>query len=235
MNVTWIVFTKSLANELVKTAAKRRTTRTKGPVRREERVLTVAAPRPESLPTLHGLFAHVIGDSPRFKWLRKDQLSEVLFNPSIDRSELFIAASSDPATETITLIRGDCQQFVLPFAFFELSGDGTKPDFSRVRITDSGRTVAFGSYEASADAILYETDPDYRKKLHRQREQHEMSFGASLRRLRKQRRLKRNDFAPLSAKTIARIERSEIGKPHAGTLKVLAQRLRVPADEIGDY
>jgi hypothetical protein len=70
--------------------------------------------------------------------------------PSVDRSELFIAASSDPATQTISLIRGDCQQFVLPFSFFEPSGDGTKPDFSKVGITDSGHTVVLGDRESGA-------------------------------------------------------------------------------------
>ena len=33
--------------------------------------------------------------------------------------------ASDPGTQTISLIRGDYQQFVLPFSFFEPSGDGT--------------------------------------------------------------------------------------------------------------
>ena len=54
-------------------------------------------------------------------------------------------------------------------------------------------------------------------------------------RLRKQRRLKRSDFAPVSAKEIARIERNEVGKPHARTLEGIAGRLGVRPEEIGDY
>ena len=59
----------------------------------------------------------------------------------------------------------------------------------------------------------------YRRRLRKQRRQSERTFGASLLRLRKQRRLKRSDFAPISSKEIARIERNEVGKPHAKTLE----------------
>jgi len=201
-------------------------------IRRHECVLTIAAPRLESVPTLHGLFARIVGDSPGYRWLSKDELPEVLFDPGMDRSEVFIAAAADPVTRTLSLVRGDCQQLVVPFSFFEPSGDGVKPDFSKVRVTDFGRTIALGEYEASADAILYETDPEYRKKVSRERKESEKSFGASLLRLRKQRRLKRKDFPPLSAKTIARIE---IGKPHGATLQAIAERLGVSPDEIADY
>jgi hypothetical protein len=47
--------------------------------------------------------------------------------------------------------------------------------------------------------------------------------------------LKRSDFPSLSAKTIARIERNEIDKPHGTTLAAIADRLGVAPDEIGDY
>ena len=159
----------------------------------------------------------------------------MLFDPLIDRSEFFIAAASDPVTRTLSLVRGDCQALVVPFSFLEPSGDGTKPDFSKVRVTDFGRTVALGDYEASADAILYEADRAYRKKVALQRQESDKSFGAALLRLRKQRKLKRSDFPSLSAKTIARIERNEIDKPHGATLAAIADRLGVGLDEIGDY
>jgi hypothetical protein len=111
--------------------------------------------------------------------------------------------------------------------FFQESGDGTAPDFNRLKLTDYGRTIALGDYEASADAILYELDPNHRRRLKKARQQTERTFGASLQRLRKQRRLKRSDFAPISGKEIARLERNEIGKPHAKTLDVIAKRLGV--------
>jgi transcriptional regulator with XRE-family HTH domain len=53
--------------------------------------------------------------------------------------------------------------------------------------------------------------------------------------LRLQRGLKQGDFIPLTAKTIARIERSEVGKPHGKTLQIISQRLGVNADQIESY
>jgi len=101
--------------------------------------------------------------------------------------------------------------------------------------TDFGHTIKLGEYEASADAILYEIDADYRRMLNKERQQNERSFGASLRRLRLQKRLKRSDFSPLAAKTVARIERNEIAKPHGKSLEILARRLGVAVDEIETY
>jgi hypothetical protein len=135
----------------------------------------------------------------------------------------------------VTLLRGDVTAVVAPFALFPASGDGTAPDFGRLAPMDHGRTVALGDYEASADAILYELDPGYRRRLRRRRRQHERTFGASLMRLRKQRRMRRDDFAPISSKEIARIERDEVGKPHARTLAVIAGRLGVRPEEIESY
>jgi transcriptional regulator with XRE-family HTH domain len=54
-------------------------------------------------------------------------------------------------------------------------------------------------------------------------------------RLRKQRRTKRSDFAPISSKEIARIERNEVEKPHAKTLGIIAGRLGVRPEEIESY
>lgn len=234
-DLTWIAYTQKFTDDLLKTVSRQRAQRPRGMVRRHECVLTVASPRLESVPILHGLFSHIVGDSPEYRWLSKDELSEVLFDPGMDPSELFIAAAADPVTRTLTLVRGDCRQSVVPFSFFEPSGDGVKPDFSKVRVTDFGRTIALGDYEASADAILYETDAYYRMKLSRARKESEKTFGASLLRLRKQRRLRRTDFPPLSAKTIARIERNEIDRPHGATLRAIAGRLGVSPDEIADY
>jgi hypothetical protein len=61
------------------------------------------------------------------------------------------------------------------------------------------------------------------------------SFGGSLRRLRLQKGISRSDFAPLSSKTIARVERGEVEVPHGDTLEAIARRLGVPAAEIGSY
>jgi hypothetical protein len=112
---------------------------------------------------------------------------------------------------------------------------GIFPAPGRESRTIKGRPLILGAYEASADSILYEMDQEYRKKVHRQRKDSQKSFGASLLRLRKQRRLRRGQFAPLSAKTIARIERNEIAKPRGRTLQIIADRLGVPPEEIGTY
>ena len=54
-------------------------------------------------------------------------------------------------------------------------------------------------------------------------------------RLRKQRRLKRSDFTPISSKEIARLERNEVATPHAKTLETIAKRLEVRVEEIEGY
>jgi hypothetical protein len=152
-----------------------------------------------------------------------------------DAPARFIGGSVDLKARTLTLLRGDITAVVAPFSIFPPSGDGTAPDFTRLRLIDFGRTIALGDYEASADAILYEIDPDYRRTLRKQRQQNEKTFGGSLMRLRKQRRLKRSDFAPISLKEIARIERNELAKPHAKTLALLALRLDVRPEEIESF
>ena len=85
------------------------------------------------------------------------------------------------------------------------------------------------------DAVLYEMDEDYRRRLNNERRAEDRSLGASLRRLRLQRGLSRDDFPGVSAKSIARIERGEVEKPHAGTLRKVADRLGVAVKEIESY
>ena len=63
----------------------------------------------------------------------------------------------------------------------------------------------------------------------------DQGFGASLRRLRLQRQLKRSDFPGIASKTVARIERHEVEKPHGKTIETIAKRLGVSADEIENY
>jgi hypothetical protein len=168
-----------------------------------------------------------------FQWLPKKELVAAI--TSKDAAARLIGGSVDPKAKTVTLFRGDIEAVVTQFSAFPPSGDGTSPDFARLRFTDYGRTVALGDYEASADAILYELGPGYRRQLRKQRRQSERTFGAALMRLRKQKRLKRSDFTPVSAKEIARIERNEISKPHARTLETIAGKLGVRPEEIERY
>jgi hypothetical protein len=50
-----------------------------------------------------------------------------------------------------------------------------------------------------------------------------------------QRRLKRTHFPGVSTKTIARIERGDVGKPHGKTMEIIAQRLGVTPDQIETF
>jgi lambda repressor-like predicted transcriptional regulator len=127
------------------------------------------------------------------------------------------------------------ETITVPWSIFKPSGDGLQPDFSRLSLTDYGHTVRLGDYEAASDAILYEADPEYRRKARKRLLAEEKTFGASLRRLRIQKGLSRSDFAPLSSKCIARIERSEVEKPHGETLRTIADRLGVEQEEIESY
>jgi DNA-binding Xre family transcriptional regulator len=163
-----------------------------------------------------------------------EELAEVL--KADHRAGLFIGGSVDNVTETITFWRGHLVPLTVPFSAFEVSGSGTKPDFNEFALIDCGQTVRLGDYEAAVDAILYEFDPDFRRRISKQRLQEDQSFGASLRRLRKQRGLRREDFEPdLSAKTVARIEQGKVKRIHNKTLHALAQHLAVEPEEIGMF
>ena len=226
-NALWITFSRNATDILLSKALALRA-RPSG-----SQLLTLTPPRSESIPALQGLFHPVHGLVEGFQWLVDEELIEaVARNDALDR---LIGGSVDLKAKTLTLVRGNLEAVIVPFASFQQSGDGTKADFTRFSVTDYGRTVALGEYEASADAILYEFDPDYRRRLNKQRRQDERSFGASLMRLRKQKRLKRSDFLPLSSKEIARIERNEVDKPRAKTLDVIAGRLGVRKEDIESY
>ena len=158
-------------------------------------------PRAESIPALLGLFYPVFGLAEGSRWLSTPELVAAV--TADDAADRFIGGSVDRKAKTLTLLRGDITTIVAPFRLFPNSGDGTAPDFAKLRLTDYGRTIALGDYEASADAVLYELDPDYRRRLNTQRRARERTFGAALQRLRKQRRLRRTDFAPISSREIA--------------------------------
>ena len=171
--------------------------------------------------------------SAGMQWLPAAELLDVI--TANDAADRFIGGSADPKTKTLTLIRGNITAIVAAFDVFATSGDGTAPDFSRLAFTDYGRTIVLGYYEASADAVLYELDSGYRRRLNRQRRASERTFGAALLRVRKQRKLKQTDFAPISAKEIARIERNEVARPRPATLSIIAHRLGVTPEEIAGF
>ncbi|MGH7134974.1 MAG: helix-turn-helix domain-containing protein, partial [Pirellulales bacterium] len=188
---------------------------------------------PATLPALASCFrrfAYAANDG----FLPPNELAAVLENKN--SGDLFIGGNVDSASQTMTLWRGDLQPLTVPFAAFETSGDDTKPDFERFSVADFGQTVRLGDYEAASDAILYEFNRDYRRRLSARRFERERSFGASLRRLRKQRGLRRDDFAPaVAAKTIARIEQGKVQRIRKRTLETIARRLHVKPEDIETY
>jgi len=164
--------------------------------------------------------------------LPDNELAEVLL--AANRDELFIGGIVDHATRIVTFWRGNRESLVVPFSAFPPSGSGVKPDFTSFQVTDYGQTVCFGRYEAATEGILYEFDPKYRRRIKRKRLQSEKTFGASLRRLRKQRGLRLEDFG-VSARTMGRIERNEVTRIHPKTMSLIASRLGVEPAEIESY
>jgi len=187
----------------------------------------------KTLPALSSLFRR-IAFTMDGGFIPAEELAEVL--EADNRADLIIGGSVNHATETITFWRGNLMPLTVPFTAFEKSGDGTRPDFNEFSMTDSGQTVKLGDYEAAVDAILYEYDPEYRRRISKRRLQEDQSFGASLRRLRKQRGLRREDFEPnVSAKTVARIEQNKVKRIQKKTLNALAKHLSVAPEEIGTF
>ena len=187
----------------------------------------------KTIPALSSLFRRIAFTADG-GFLPAEELAEVL--DAQNRSDLVIGGFINHATETITFWRGNFESLTVPFSSFEKSGDGAEPDFDSFSVIDCGQTVKLGDYEAATDAILYEHDAKYRRAVSRKRLQEDRSLGASLRRLRKQRGLRREDFEPgVSAKTVARIEQGTVVRIQKKTLDVLAKHLAVEPREIANF
>ena len=120
-------------------------------------------------------------------------------------------------------------------AAFVPTANGIRPNFDDFSVADYGYTLKFGDYEAAADAVLYEYDPQFRRRLKRRRVAEEQTLGASIRRLRMQRQLTRDDFSGIDPKTLARIENGQVRKPHPETLAVIAKRLGVSSQALESF
>ena len=182
---------------------------------------------------LHSIFYRVALTGDKRTVLPCEQLVAVLLSDK--KKDLFISGVIDEASETLTLWRGDMTFLVVPLSAFRPTCLGVYPDWNRFEITDFGQTLKFGEYQAASDAVLYEFDIEYRRRLNLVRRSEEKGFGPGLRRLRKQRGLRRDQFTGLSAKTVARIERGEVTHVHTRTRNILADRLGVPSEEIESY
>ena len=182
---------------------------------------------------LDAVFRRVLVREAGVHLLPAEELVEVFASPR--RDELFVGGVVNVQDEVVVLYRGSMEPLLVPTSWFAPAGDGTAPDFADFSIDDFGQTVRFGPYEAAADAILYEHDADYRRRARKRLRETDRSFGASLRRLRLQKGVRRDDFPGVSDKQVARIERGETGKPRPATLAKLAARLGVRPDEIEEY
>ena len=221
----WISYEKNLTEALLRTIS--------WPSRPLGVAVFVHAMTPQTLLALASCFKR-IAFAANDGFLPPDELAGAL--DADHRSDLFLGGSVDRASQTMTLWRGNLEPLTVPFSAFAKSGDGIEPDFDRFSIKDYGQTVRLGDYEAATDAILYEFDPEYRRRVSKKRQQSERSFGAALRRLRKQRGLRREDFGPnVAAKTIARIEQGRVLRIQKKTLNAIADRLRVKLEELGTY
>jgi hypothetical protein len=145
-----------------------------------------------------------------------------------------IGGQIDESTHTLTLVRGNLSRLVVPLSTFKTSGDGVTPNFNNFTVDDHGQTLKFGEYEAAVDSVLYEFDPEYRKKRRSDLAKKDKGFGACLRRLRLQKGLNQADFPDIDAREIGRIERGEV-KPRKATIEHIAHRLDVDPDDIKSY
>ncbi len=186
--------------------------------------------------SLHAFLAALFSDvvsGPRPGFLPFDDIGAVLLAPHF--ADLAVGALVNEAREAIVIIRGDLDRTIVPWVWFRPSGTGTEPDFRDVAVTDSGLAIRLGPYEASMDAILYDFDRAYRARERNRQVETDISFGACLRRLRIQRAVPRDGFPGISSKEIGRIERGEVVRPHAATLRVIADTLGVEPVEIETF
>jgi hypothetical protein len=182
---------------------------------------------------LHARFRVVIAPDDDVRLLPSVEMAEVLGDEHVE--DYFIGGVVDREDHALVLYRGNFEPLIVPLDWFKAKSRRPPPDFDALAFTDTGNTVQLGDYEVGADAILYEFDVDARRRMRNREIGKDASFGGSLRRLRLQKGLSRSDFASLSSKTIARIERGDVEAPRGETLEVIARRLGVPAGEIGSY
>lgn len=200
---------------------------------RDQRLLCMTSISPSSEDLIGAYFQQWLALSENLAALAPDVLREVV--SSAESGERFIAAAFDAASTAIVLYRGNLDRLVIPLAWFANMASGAVVDPAALAVIDYGQTVCLGSFEASADAILYEFDDEYRRAVKRRALAQDTTLGGSLRRLRLQRGLTQDAFPGVPAKTIARIERSEVTKPHHATLAAVAKRLGVSVADLATY
>lgn len=197
------------------------------------RLLLLEEPTTARRELLATLFRVVVAPGNGVLLLAREDLIEALMAEHPE--DYFIGGVVDRDDKVLVLYRGNLERLAVPFKWFRAGRASPRPDFEDFEVTDSGQTVRLGEYEAAADAILYELDPEARRRIKSAQVETDESFGGALRRLRLARGLSRDDFPGVNAKTIARIERGEVEKPHGETLAKISEALGVGAEEIETY
>lgn len=184
-----------------------------------------------TLPLFDAVFAHA-APRPQVLLATPDLLSVLRAD---DRHDLCIGGTVLHESQTIILMRGDLSPLIVPFSAFAPTPAGPAPDFSDFEVIDWGRTLRFGAYEAAFDAVLYEHDPDYRKRIRAHMRAEDQGLGSSIRRLRLQRGLRQDDFGDVPARTIARIENGEVATPRQATLAAIARVLGTTVEGLAGW
>ncbi len=95
----------------------------------------------------------------RHGFLPADEMVEAL--ESGNRHALFIGGDVRVEEQKLIAWTADGVRHEIDLRHFDVSGDGTKPDFERFYVTDYGHSIGFGDYEVAADYVL-----DVSKKLY---------------------------------------------------------------------
>jgi hypothetical protein len=145
-------------------------------------------------------------------------------------SARLIGAVPDTALAAVTVFRADLSALCLPKHWFDQSGD--MADIREMKIEQDGAVVRIGSRHWESHQIISAFDANFRRTLRRMELTQNDSLGGLIRSARKQRRLGRDEFPGIDSKTIARIERNEINRPQRETLRLIAQTLGVPVEQL---
>jgi hypothetical protein len=199
----------------------------------EQRLLVLDEMKGVTHHLFSAFFRYVVTTSNRLKLLEFDELIEVLTSP--DRHNLFIGGAVDEDGEAVLLYRGNVEPLVVPLSWFLNDSSSAKANPKAFSVADFGQTIRLGTFEAAADAILYEFDQEFRRAAKKRALREDPSLGAAIRRLRLQKGLSRRDFPGITEKAIARLERNEVDQPRRKTLEAVASTLGVPVEELKSY
>lgn len=220
----WILASKGDIDDLIRAMAE------VPPRVRPAKVISYLRPQPEDAQVIESGFGRAFLDVQVM--VKVEDLVEIV---AAEHPEDFcIGVAWNQVLRTIALWRGDLSVLVVPLSAFPERAN-VRADPAHLSIEDGGQTIRLGHYEVAFSALLYERDPLYRRRAKKQMIREEQSLGASIRRLRIARGLARTDFGDIDPRTLARLERGEVDRPHQATLDRIAKHLGVSAEELATY